>query len=201
MRSAQVSKTLSRAAPRRSERLRQRRIAKLSESTTAVTGSKRSYVDEDTGVTFSVKRIKLIVKEEVTVDATVEAPDVVLEETVVLPILTDAAESKNSELEISVDGDETAADVMDVDPHPLPVFSRLVYSPSPLAMSVVLDEALEPRYTAVLSTNACRAGLYPNVFTPFQSMSLFLDMSQNQVLTRDTRRASVGFGRRTIQWS
>ncbi|KAJ3228442.1 hypothetical protein HDU78_009754 [Chytriomyces hyalinus] len=140
--------TLLSAAPRRSERLRQRRLAKelqLSESTTAVAGSKRSHVDEDTGVRFTLKRIRLIVKEEATVEATVEAPELVLEETVVLPIPMDTAESENF-----------SADMMDMDPHPLPVFSQLVYRPSQLSMSVAMDEILIPSCTSSPGRNSSR---------------------------------------------
>ncbi|KAJ3247033.1 hypothetical protein HDU77_008731 [Chytriomyces hyalinus] len=148
MRSAEGKKTLSHAAPRRSERLQQRRLAKelqISESTTVVAGSKRSHVDEDTGVRFTLKRIRLIVKEEAPVEATVETPDVVLEETDVLPIPMDTAESENF-----------SADVMGMDPHPLPVFSQLVYRPSQLSMSVAMDVILIPSCTSSPGRNSSR---------------------------------------------
>ncbi|KAI8823233.1 hypothetical protein BJ741DRAFT_715193 [Chytriomyces cf. hyalinus JEL632] len=161
MRSSHGTNSISYAAPRRSERLRQRRLAKetqipnTSESTTAVAGSKRRFEEDPVVAKISLRRIKLLFKAEEPVvnDGTVlEA-----ENTSDLERSVDMAQWEILQQQISVAVDETAADLMDVDLNPLPIFRRLEYRPSRLSMSVFMDEAQETQHTAVLSTNACRA--------------------------------------------
>ncbi|KAI8823231.1 hypothetical protein BJ741DRAFT_672154 [Chytriomyces cf. hyalinus JEL632] len=111
-----------------------------------MSGSKTRNAEDTLSITVSEKRVKLSIK--VDEEAAVEKPAILFEDNSNnLDLLMDVAESKILSLEIS---DETAADV---DPYPLPFFFRRVYKPSPLFMSVFMDETLITRSTEVLSTN------------------------------------------------
>ncbi|KAJ3247032.1 hypothetical protein HDU77_008730 [Chytriomyces hyalinus] len=157
MKSTQGRNALPHTAPRRSERIQQRRLEKTQptqpsfrpEASTAASGSKRRFAEDTLSITVSEKRVKLNIKVEE--EAAVEEHTTPLgDNTNNLGLLMDVAESKISPQEIS---DETP---VDVDPYPLPIFRRRVYRPSPLSKSVFMDETRIPRYTEVLSTNACQ---------------------------------------------